>query len=109
MELYRVNRNNEEFVERLDGERSDNNSKYLPCIETEVVGDDVDNTDNITYLNMTNYTKGNRTIPDPDKLYEIVENYKKLNSLYIYNNNIRYLIQDKLYRPNIQLLFDEGG
>ena len=31
------------FMERLGGERSDKNSKYLPCIETEVVGDDVDN------------------------------------------------------------------
>ena len=41
MELFRVNRKYEEFVERLGGGRSDNNSKYLPCIETEVVGDDV--------------------------------------------------------------------
>ena len=62
MELYRVNGNYEEFVERLGGERSENNSKYLPCIETEVVRDDVGNNDNITYRIMTNYTEGDRTI-----------------------------------------------
>ena len=54
MELYRVNRNYEEFVERLGGDMIYNKySKYLPCNKTEVVRDDVDNNDNITYLNMT--------------------------------------------------------
>ena len=57
MEFYRVNRNYEEFIERLGGERSDKYNKNLPCIETEVVGDYVDNNDNITYLIMTNCTR----------------------------------------------------
>ena len=38
-EIFKVKRNYEEFVERLGGERSNNNNEYLPCNETEVVGD----------------------------------------------------------------------
>ena len=64
VEIFKICRNCEEFIERLGGERSENNSKYLPCNETEVVGDYVDNNnDLIKYLIMTNYTKGDWTIP----------------------------------------------
>ena len=62
IEIFKVNRNYEEFIERLGGERSDNNNKYLPYIETEAV-DEVIKDDNMTYTIMTNYTKGDRTIP----------------------------------------------
>ena len=37
VEIFKVNRNYEEFVERLGGERSNNNNKYLPYSETEIV------------------------------------------------------------------------
>ena len=40
---------------------------------------------------------------------EIVEEYKKLDKYYIDNNNIIYLIKNKLYRPKIRLLFNDGG
>ena len=38
--------------------------------------DDVIKDDNMNYRSVTDNTKGDRTIPDHDKLYEIVENYK---------------------------------
>ena len=86
IEVFKVNRNYEEFIERLDGERSNNNNEYLPYSETEIatiVDDDnndnnylpceitgvvVDNYDDdsndcITYLIRTDNTNGDRTIP----------------------------------------------
>ena len=44
VEIFKICRNYEEFIERLGGERSENNSKYLPGIEADIaaVGDDVD-------------------------------------------------------------------
>ena len=58
-----MNRKYEEFVERLGVEMVYDYIEILPCIETKVVGDEVIKDDNITYLIMTNYTKGDRTIP----------------------------------------------
>ena len=49
IEIFKVNRNYEEFVERLGGKRSNNNNKYLPHSETEIAVDDVTD-DNITCL-----------------------------------------------------------
>ena len=66
-------------------------------------------------------TKGDITILYDDTVYDImiwsnpidynsiVENYKKLNNLYIYNNKIMHLIKNDLYRTKIRLLFDDGG
>ena len=109
MELYRVNRYYEEFIERLGGERSENNNKYLPCNETEVVGDDVDNNDNITYLIMTDYTGGDRTMTNHDRLNEFEDNDEHLNCICIYDVGIRYLIINNVYSFKIRLLFDDGG
>ena len=82
--------------------------EILPCMDIEEV-DDVIKDDNMTYRSVTDNTKGDRTIPDHDELYEIVENYKKLNSMYIYDTNIRDSIINDLYRYKIRLLFDDGG
>ena len=35
--------------------------------------------------------------------------YKNLNKCYINDVNIMYLIKNKLYRPKVRLLFDDGG
>ena len=39
IEIFKVNRTYEEFIERLGGERS-NKNKNLPYSVTEVIGDD---------------------------------------------------------------------
>ena len=36
IEVFKVNRNYGEFVERLIGERSNNNNEYIPCIKAEI-------------------------------------------------------------------------
>ena len=121
IEIFKVSRNYEEFVERLGGERSNNNNKYLPYSETEVVGDDDENNDFVTYLIVTNHTEGDRTIPNVDKFYDIVmwsnpaEYYygimdkTDLNSYYITKDDIMYLIKNELCIRKIRLLFDDGG
>ena len=86
-----------------------NYNEYLPWIKDGVIRDDIINDDNITYRSVTDNTEGDRTIPDHDKLDKIVENYKRFNSLYIDNNNIRYPLINKLCIPKIRLLFDDGG
>ena len=46
----------------------------------------------------------------PININEIVEKYKNVNKYYIDNkNNIIYLLKNKLYRPKIRLLFNDGG
>ena len=119
MEIFKVKRNYEEFVERLGRERS-NNNEYLPYSEIEIAVDDVKD-DNITYLILTEYTKGDRTILERDQVHEriiwnkpinskdIVERCKKLNKYYIDSTNVMYSIINDLYRPKIRLLFDDGG
>ena len=107
VEIFKICRNYEEFIERLGGERSENNNKYLPCNETEVVGEN-ENNDFTKYLIVTDYTKGDMTIPDHE-LYEIVENYRNLNSMYIDCNNIIHSILNHVYSFKIRLLFDDGG
>ena len=88
-------------MERLGVAMVENYSKYLPWVEADiaVVGDDDGNNDLITYLIVTNNTKGDRTITDRDKLYDkliwnnpinydsFVE-YKNLNECYINDSNI---------------------
>ena len=58
-------------MENLGVEMVDNYSKYLPWVEADiaVVGDNGNN-DFITYLVVTNNTKGDRTITNRDKLYD---------------------------------------
>ena len=70
---------------------------------------------------MTNYTKGDWTIPNVDKFYDIVmwsnpaEYYYgimdkiNLNSYYITKDDIMYLIKNELCIRKIRLLFDDGG
>ena len=144
IELFEVGRNYKELIEKINNERVDyikglpcevistavvdknddnKDNKHLPYGLTGVVVDnyDGDNNDFITYLVGTDDTKGDRTILNRDKLYEImiwsdhidynsiVKNYKKLNNRYIENHNIRYSIKNDLYRPKIGWLFDDGG
>ena len=123
IELFDVGRSYAELRERVNRERVNNYSEYVPWFEADVaeVGDDVINDDFITYLVGTDNTKGDRTIIDRDKLYEImiwsdhidynsiVETYKKLNEYYIDSTNILYSIINNLYRPKIRWLFDDGG
>ena len=63
IEIFKVNRNYKEFVERLGVEMIDNKSKYLPWVEADIaVGeDDNGNNDFITYRVVTNYTGGDKT------------------------------------------------
>ena len=101
IELFKVDRNYKEFVERLGIERVENYIEILPCVEADIaaVDDDVVNDEFITYLVVTDYTKGDMTILYDDKLYDkiiwnnpvsIVEKYEKLNNHYVDDNNIRY-------------------
>ena len=64
------------------------------------------------------HTKGDLTILDGDKLYDvilwnnpvdIVEKYENLNSHYIDRDNIMYLIINELCRRKPRLLFHDGG
>ena len=118
-----MNRNYEEFVERLDIERAGNYIEYVPCIEADIaaVGDDVDNNELLIYLIMKNYTKGDRTILYDNMLHDeviwnkhinsnsIVEIYEELDKYYIDSNNIRHSILNHVYSFKIRLLFDDGG
>ena len=47
VEIFKISRKNEEFMERLGVEMVDNYSKYLPWMEADiaVVGDDNENND----------------------------------------------------------------
>ena len=108
-------------MERLGVETVDNYSKYLPWVEADIaVVDDNENNDLVTYLIVTNYTEGDRTITDRDKLYDkliwnnpinydsFVE-YKNLNKYYIHDGDIMFSRKNKLYRLKIRLLFDDMG
>ena len=122
IKLFKVGRNYKELVGRLGIERVEN-IEILPCVKADIaaVDDDVVNDEFITYLVVTDYTKGDMTILDRDQLYDkmiwnnpinyndIVENYEKLNNHYVDNNNIRYLIKNDVCRPKIRLLLDDGG
>ena len=115
-----VKRNYEEFVERLGGERSNNNNEYLPYSETEIAVDDVKD-DNITYLILTEYNKGDRTILEHDQVHDriiwnnhinlndIVEEYDNIDNHYIDNHEIMYVIVNEWYNHKIRLLFDDKG
>ena len=109
IEIFKVNRNYEEFMERLGVEMMYNYNEYLPWIKDAVIRDDVTKDDNMNYRSVADNTEGDRTVPDHDELYENVENYKNLNGMYSYDTNIRYPIINKLCIPKIRLLFDDGG
>ena len=40
---------------------------------------------------------------------DIVEEYKNLNKYYINDANMMFSRKNKLYRPKIRLLFNDGG
>ena len=119
IELFEVGRNYTELRERVNRERVDNDSGYLPYVETDVAT--VVNDEFITYLVVTDYTKGDRTILDRDQLHDkiiwnnhinsndIGEEYDNINNYYIDSNHIMYSIKNDLYRPKVRLLFDDGG
>ena len=73
MQVFKLDRGYKELIERL-GWKKTNYMKYLPYNEADiaVVGDDNENNDLVTYLIVTNYTEGDRTITDRDKLYDKV-------------------------------------
>ena len=133
--MFEVNRAYNELVERLHIDRvSDikylpceivsaaNDDKiddidYLPCVETGIAADD-NNDEIIIDLIVTNYTQGDLTILDGDKLYDviicnnpvdIVEKYENLNSLYIDGDNIMNLINNELCIRKSRSLYDDGG
>ena len=58
IEIFKINRKYEEFMEKLGVEMIDNYSKYLPWVEADIaVGeDDNENNDFANYLIMTNNT-----------------------------------------------------
>ena len=71
---------------------------------------------------MTNNTKGDLTIPNVDKLYDvimwnnpvdyyygIVKESENSNSHYIERGNIMNLIKNEMYLYNVRLIFDDGG
>ena len=124
VEIFKISRDYEEFMGRLGVEMIYNKyNKYLPWVEADIaaVGDDVDKDDFVTYLIVTDYTKGDMTILDRDKLYEIViwnkhinlnsivEIYEELDKYYIDSNNIRHSILNHIYSCKVRLLFDDGG
>ena len=53
---------------------------------------------------VTNYTGGDRTITNRDKLYDELIGNNPINDV-----NIMYLIKNRLYRHKIRLLLDDGG
>ena len=64
IELFKVGRNYKKLAERLGIEIVDNYTEILPCVEADIsaVDDDVVNDEFITYLVVTDYTKGDMTI-----------------------------------------------
>ena len=59
-----MGRNYKELAERLGIERVNNYIEILPCVEVDIaaIDDDVVNDGFITYLVVTDYTKGDMTI-----------------------------------------------
>ena len=102
--------------------RDSDNAGYnerLPDNETGLV-DDENNGEIITYLVMTKNTKGELTIHNVDKFYEIIMwidpgncygimDKTDLNSYYIIKDNIMYLNKTGMCYVNIRLIFDDGG
>ena len=86
IEIFKMSRTYEEFMERLGVEMIYNNkySKYLPSNKTEVVGDKGNN-DFINYLIMTNNTGGDRTMTNHDRLNEFAEDDENLNCICVYD------------------------
>ena len=120
IELFVVGRSYTELKERVKRERDDDYTEFLPY---DIIGTavDDDNDDFITYLVVTDDTKGDMTILNRDQLYEImicnnhinynsiVEEYDNVDNHYVDNNNMMYLIKNDVYRPKIRLLYDDGG
>ena len=96
-------------------------NEHLPDNETGVVADD-NNGEIVTHLIVTNNTKGDWTINDVDRFYDIIMwnnpvDYcygimvkgENLSSHYIKKDNIMNLIKNELCICKIRLLFDDGG
>ena len=97
-------------------------NKHLPVDRIGVlVADDDYVEEMITYLIVTNHTKGDWTINDVDRFYDLIIcnnsiNYyygimikdESINSYYIDNSKIS-LIKNEMRYDNVRLLFDDGG
>ena len=93
---------------------------YLPYDETGIAADDNNNDEIITYLIVTNNTKGDLTIPDVDMICDVIiwnnpidyygiMDKTSLNGHYIKKGNIMNLIKNEMYLYNLRLIFDDGG
>ena len=69
---------------------------HLDVYKRQVVGDN-ENNDFANYLIMTDYTEGDRTIPDQE-LYEFEDNDKKLNGIFFYDVSIRESVLSNVCR-----------
>ena len=104
----------------MNRKRVDNYSEYLPYVETDVAT--VVNEELLTYLVVTENTKGEIIIPIVDRNFErmvcdnicIISNIdimEKSNSVdcYNYNNKNVSVIVNEWCSRKIRLLFDDGG
>ena len=87
---------------------SNNGIKYLPVVEN------YDDNYKMNNKIITYHTDVDRTIPDLDLIYnkpiEIVnEIYKMFDNYYNDYNNISYSLNNKINRPKIRMLFNDGG
>ena len=121
IKLFEISRNYKELVERLDIERVDNYIEILPCVETDAAAVDDNVDDNITYLTLTEIIKGEVTIPNVDRNFELIvrnnicsyyiDAMEKRNDddYYNYNNKNVSVIENEWCRRKIRVLFDDGG
>ena len=81
----------------------------------DVAGDNYDNNKIITYdlkMCIRDSTDVDRTILDRDLIYdiEIVNEYEMFDNYYDYNvSNKIYSLKNKINRPKIRMLFNDGG
>ena len=137
IELFKLKRGYRELVGMVDIERVDN-IEFLPCDmvsaargDTNVddlpvykvgllVVDDYYNEEMINDLIVTANTKGELTIPNVDRFYELLvcnnvgkyylDTMDKIDDDGYYNNNNKmYLIKNELCIRKTRLLFDDGG
>ena len=101
-----------EIVITVDDENNDNN--YLPWEVTGVVVENYDDNYYMTNKIITyDLTDVDGTILDRDLIYdiEIVNEYEMFDNYYDYNvsNNKIYSLKNKINRPKIRMLFNDGG
>ena len=111
LEIFKVKRNYEEFVERLELERNNKKNEYLPNNETETPVDEVKG-ENITYPMLTDNTNGDWTkLTNIEQVYEPIKGIRNDVEVVVYYNNINKLDINKndLCYKYVRLLFDDMG